>query len=286
MAANKFFAILIGLGIFAMVIGGAPWWRPVNPCVIGDLSARAQARVPDRLKEIYFDAQNMQVGLGSAAVGGWAGLGDALAVNGSAWIRNTNDRSPKYYAAVSNRYFQSNGFVFVAPGIESQRRWRVSSPASLAQLQESLAKQDPAGVMFAGYVRLAPLRLIAISRPAIDGLALSKNAPYYYTRPLQSVPEAWAYIVGVAAANASLKRIDHSWLSSMLIATPSRHEAGVGLVHALWLNAAPVDLRSPPRRDNVQAVGQLIADSELVEGELTLYSVTRAGACDAVAHLP
>lgn len=286
MAAKKILVVLIGLGIFAAVTWGTPWWRPVNPCVIGDLSARAQARVPDSLKEIYFDAHSMQVGLGSAAVGGWEGLGDAVAVDGSVWIRNTNNRSPKYYAAVSNRYFQSNGFVFVPPGIGSEQRWHVSSPTSLAQLQESLAKQDPGGVIFAGYVRLAPLRLIAISRPAIDGRALSKNAPYYYTRPMQSAPAAWAYLVGVAAAKASLKRADHSWLSSMLIATPSHQETGVGLVYGLWLNAAPVDLLSPPRRDNVQAVGQLIAESELVEGELTLYPVTRAGACDAVAHMP
>jgi len=283
MAAKKL-GILIGLGVFAAVIFGPPWWRPVNPCVIGDMSARAQAQVPAALKEIYFDAQNMQFGLGSAAVGGWEGLGDAVAVDGSVWIRNTNNRSPKYYATVSNRYFQSNGFIFVPPGIESERRWRVSSPTSLAQLREALAKKNPAGVIFAGYVRLAPLRLIAIAHPAIDGRPVSKNAPYYYTRPMQSAPEAWAYVVGVAAANASMKRVDHAWLSSMLIAPPSRQDAGAGLVHGLWLKSAPDDLHAPPRRDNVLAVGQLMAEAAMVEGELTLYPVTRAGGCDAVAQ--
>ena len=282
--AAKTPGILIGLGVFAAVIFGPPWWRPVNPCVIGDMSARAQAQVPAALKEIYFDAQNMQFGLGSAAVGGWEGLGDAVAVDGSVWIRNTNNRSPKYYATVSNRYFQSNGFVFVPPGIESERRWRVSSPTSLAQLREALAKKNPAGVIFAGYVRLAPLRLIAIAHPAIDGRPVSKNAPYYYTRPMQSAPEAWAYVVGVAAANASMKRVDHAWLSSMLIAPPSRQDAGAGLVHGLWLKSAPDDLHAPPRRDNVLAVGQLMAEAAMVEGELTLYPVTRAGGCNAVAQ--
>lgn len=282
--AAKILGILIGLGVFAAVIFGPSWWRPVNPCVIGDMSARAQAQVPAALKEIYFDAQNMQFGLGSAAVGGWEGLGDAVAVDGSVWIRNTNNRSPKYYATVSNRYFQSNGFVFVPPGIESERRWRVSSPTSLAQLREALAKKNPAGVIFAGYVRLAPLRLIAIAHPAIDGRPVSKNAPYYYTRPMQSAPEAWAYVVGVAAANASMKRADHAWLSSMLIAPPSRQDAGAGLVHGLWLKSAPDNLHAPPRRGNVLAVGQLMAEAAMVEGELTLYPVTRAGGCDAVAQ--
>ena len=283
MAAKKL-GILIGLGVFAAVIFAPPWWRPVNPCMIGDMSARAQAQVPAALKEIYFDAQNMQFGLGSAAVGGWEGLGDAVAVDGSVWIRNTNNRSPKYYATVNNRYFQSNGFIFVPPGIESEQRWHVSSPTSLAQFREALAKKYPAGVIFAGYVRLAPLRLIAIAHPAIDGRPVSKNAPYYYTHPMQSVPEAWAYVVGVAAVNAFMKRADHAWLSSMLIAPLSRQDAGAGLVHGLWLKSAPDDLHSPPRRDNVLAVGQLMAEAAMVEGELTLYPVTRAGGCDAVAR--
>ena len=285
MAAKKL-GILIGLGVFASVIFGPPWWRPVNPCVIGDLPARAQAQVPAALKEIYFDAQNMQVGLGSAAVGDWEGLGDALAVDRNVWIRNTNNRSPKYYATVSNRYFQSNGFIFVPPGIESERRWRVASPTSLAQLREALAKKNPAGVIFAGYVRFAPLRLIAIARPAIDGRPVSKNAPYYYTRPMQSAPEAWAYVVGVAVASASLKRADHAWLASLLIAPPSHQDAGAGLVHGLWLKSAPSDPRSPLRQDNVLAVGQLMAEAAIVEGELTLYPVTRAGGCDAAARAP
>lgn len=285
MAAKKL-AILIGLGVFAAIIFGPPWWRPVNPCVIGDMSARARAQVPDALKEIYFDAQKIRIGLGSAAVGGWEGLGDAVAVDGSAWIRSTNSRSPKYYATVSNRYFQSNGFIFVPPEIESEQRLHISSPTSLAQLWETLAKKNSAGVIFAGYVRLAPLRFIAIAHPAIDGQPVSKNAPYYYTRAMQSAPEAWAYVVGVAATNASIKRANHAWLSSMLIAPPSRQDADVGLMHGLWLKSAPDDFRLPPRLDNVLAVGQMMAETVIVEGELTLYPVTRAGGCDAVAHGP
>ena len=285
MAAKKI-VVLIGLGVFAAMNFGPPWWRPVNPCVIGDLSARAQAQVPSALKEIYFDAQNMRVGLGSATVGGWEGLGDAVAVDGSIWIRTTNNHSPKYYATVSNRYFQSNGFIFVPPGNKSEQRWQVSSPTLLAQLREALTEKNRTGVIFAGYVRLAPLRLIAIAHPAIDGRPVSKNAPFYYTRPMQSAPEAWAYVVGVAATNASLKRADHAWLSSLLVAPPSRQDSSVGLVHGLWLKSAPDNLHSPPRRDNVLAVGQLMAETAIVEGELTLYPVTRAGGCDAAARVP
>lgn len=283
---GKKFGILIGLVALTAVIFGPPWWRPANPCVIGDLSARAQARVPAEVKEIYFDAQKMRFGLGSAAVGGWDGLGDALAVDGNVWIRNTHGGSPNYYATVSNRYFQSNGFVFVPPGIGDEQRWRVSSPTSLAQLREELTKQHSRGVMFAGYVRLAPLRLIAIAHAAIDGRPVSKNAPYYYTRPMQSAPEAWAYIVGLVAANDSVMQTSHGWMSSMLSVLPFRQKADAGLVHGLWLRAAPEDFHAPPRRKNVLAVGQLMAETMLVEGELTLYPVTRAATCEATARAP
>ena len=283
MAAKKL-AMLIGLGVIAAMIFGPPWWRPVNPCVIGDMSARARAQVPNALKEIYFDAQNIRFGMGSAAVGGWEGLGDAVAVDGSVWIRNTNNRSPKYYATVSNRYFQSNGFIFVPPGIESKQRWRVASHTTLAQLWETLAKKNSAGVIFAGYVRLTPLRFIAIAHPAIDGRPVSKNAPYYYTRAMQSAPEAWAFVVGIAAPSASVARSDYAWFASMLNTPLSRRDAGAGLVHGLWLRAAPENFDSPPRRENVLAVGQLMAETAIVEGELTLYPVTRAGACDTVTQ--
>lgn len=282
----KKFAILFVLGALAAVTFGPPWWRPVNPCVVGDLYARAQARVPAAVTDIYFDAQKMQFGLGSAAVGGWEGLGDAVAVGGNAWIRNTNSRSPNYYATVSNRYFQSNGFVFVPHGLESEERWRVTSPTSLTQLWGALAKINSAGVIFTGYVRLAPLRLIAIARPAVDGRPVSKNAPYYYTRPMQSTPEAWAYVVGIAAASTSVTRPDHAWLASMLNTPSSIRDSGTGLAHILWLSAAPENFHELPRRENVLAVGQLMAEAVLVEGELTLYPVTRAAGCEATVRAP
>ncbi len=95
-------------------------------------------------------------------------------------------------------------------------RYRVSgwnNRAPLAQLWESLARQYPEGVMFSGYVRLAPLRLIAIARPAIDGRAVLKNAAYYYTRPMESAPEAWVYVVGIGTAKSTISRMGRAWLS-------------------------------------------------------------------------
>ncbi len=287
MAWKKELGILLGISAITVLIFGPLWWRPANPCLVGDMAERAQAQVPDSIKEIYFDAERMQFGLGSAAIGGWEGLGDAIAAGGVVWVRTTNIRSPKYFATVSNRYFQSNGFVYIAPGQANESIWHATQPTSLAQLWETLAKKNPDGVMFSGYVRLAPLRLIAIARPAIDGRSVVKNAPSYYTRPMESAAEAWTYVVGLAATNSALSRRDHGWLASLFTAFPHRAgPADVGLAHALWLDAAPVDFNSPPKRDAVTAVGQVVADATIVEGKLNLYPVMRAGSCDALAHTP
>ncbi|OGI51076.1 MAG: hypothetical protein A3E57_02050 [Candidatus Muproteobacteria bacterium RIFCSPHIGHO2_12_FULL_60_33] len=285
MPLKKKVGILLGIGVAAAIIFGPLWWRPAVPCVAGDLTARAQAQVPDNLKEIYLDAWNMQFGLGSAAIGGWQGLGDAIAVGGLAWVRTTRADSPKYFATVSNRYFQSNGFVYIPLEREHESSFRLEQVAPLAQLWESLAKKYPQGVMFSGYVRLAPLRIIAIARPAIDGRAVLKNAPSYYTRPMESAQEAWAYVVGIATAKSTISRTNRAWLSSLLAARPDRAGNGVGLAHALWLKSAPADVQSPPARANVNAVGQLVADqTTLMEGELKLYPVTRASGCGDVAR--
>ncbi len=284
MPLQKEIAILLGIGVVSAVIFGPLWWRPAIPCVAGDMAARAQARVPDKLREIYLDARNMQFGLGSAAIGGWEGLGDAIAVGGLAWVRTTRADSPKYFATVSNRYFQSNGFAYIPRDRGDESRFRLERPATLAQLWESLAKQYPEGVMFSGYIRFAPLRLIAIARPAIDGRAVLKNAAYYYTRPMESAPETWAYVVGIATAKSTISRTGRAWLSSLLAAHPDRSGNGVGLAHALWLKSAPADIQLPPARENVSAVGQLVTDqTTLMEGELRLYPVTRAGGCDDAA---
>ena len=282
MSLKQELVILLGIGIVSAVIFGPLWWRPVSPCVLGDMTARARAQLPDGVEEIYFDAKKIQFGLGSAAVGGWDGLGDAVVVGGTAWVRTTNTRSPNYYSTLGNRYFQSNGLVYIAPGHASELSWRVPPSLSLARLWEALAKNNPEGVVFAGYVRLAPLRLIAIARAAIDGRPVLKNAPSYYTRPMESAPDAWIYVVGIAAANAAIVRPDRAWLSAML--ANDRAGPGAGLAHGLWLKSAPGDFHAPPERDNVIAVGQLVADATLMEGELKLYPVTRAGGCDAVAQ--
>lgn len=276
--------ILLTIGVAGTVIFGPLWWRADVPCVSGDLTARAQAHVPDHVKEIYLDAGRMQFGLGSAAIGGWEGLGDAIAVGGQVWVRTTRTDSAIYFTTVSNRYFQSNGFVYIPPGREHASVLRLETSTPLTQVWENLVAQYPEGVIFSGYLRLAPLNLIAITRPAIDGRPVLKNAPSYYTRPMESAPEAWAYVVGIATDKSVTTRSDRRWLTSLLTARPDHAGHGTGIAHALWLESAPMDIRLPPVRANVRAAGQLVVKlTQVVEGELWLFPVTRAGSCGDAA---
>jgi len=140
--------------------------------------------------------------------------------------------------------------------------------------------------MYSGYLRLAPLRLIAMARPAIDRLPLRQNAPRYFTRPMESAPEAWAYVAGLAISRTSVERRDRAWLSSMLTTRDGNNHPGTGLTHVLWLHSAPADFRAPPAHANVKAVGRLVVETtNVIEGEIELYPLTRAGKCNNAAQI-
>ncbi|MDH3514771.1 MAG: hypothetical protein OEM83_07885 [Gammaproteobacteria bacterium] len=286
MSLKKEIGLLLGVGVAAAVIFGPSWWRPAVPCLAGDMTARARAQVPGELKDIYLDAQEMQFGLGSAAVGGWEGLGDAVVVGGVAWVRTTHYDSPNYFSTVSNRYFQTNGFAFIPHAGANGIPLRLEQSTSLQELWNSLAEKYPEGVMLSGYLRLAPLRIIAMARPAIDGRPVNKNAPHYYTRPMESAAEAWAYVAGFAITWSSSDRRDRAWLASMLTTRDRNSGPGTGLAHVLWLDSAPDDRQQPPRRETVKAVGRLVADAtSIMEGEIRLYPLTRAGGCHGAAQV-
>lgn len=278
---KKEIILLLGIGFAAAVIFGPLWWRPVSPCVLGDFAARSQAQIPEALKDIYFDAQQIQFGFGNAAIGHWQGLGDAVISGGVAWVRNTNMQSPKYYSVVNNRYFQSNALLYFPRERAPDARWPVAQTTSLPQLWDALTQKYSNGVLFAGYVQLKPLQLMAIARPPIDNRGILKNAPYYYTHPLESFPDVWVYVVGITPGSVATDRSDRSWLAAMFSAGSGQHARSQGLIYGLLLKSAPSDLQAPPKREQVINVGQLVADSTIVAGELKLYSIMRAGSCDS-----
>jgi hypothetical protein len=281
---KKVIGILLAIGITAAVIYGPALVGQVSTCVVGDMSGRAQAVVPNSMKSLYLDAQQMQFGLGSGAIGGWEGLGDALAVNGLVWVRTTNTQSPRYHETVSNRYFQSNAFVYVPPGQATEISWKAKKEIATGKVWEELAAEYPDGVMLAGYVRFSQLHMIAIAKPATDGKSVTKNATHYYTRPMESVRDAWAYVVGVAGNKPSTVRPDHAAIMRLLPPASSRAGQGRGLAHVLLLKSTPENFQLPPARENVMAVGQLVTNSVMAQGELKLYPISHASECDNAIH--
>jgi hypothetical protein len=266
------FRILLGVALATTVIFAPLLLRPVSTCVVGDMETRYQARVPESLRDRYLDAQQMRVGLGAAALGGWESLGDAVVVNGQAWLRTTHRDSPNYYRLVRNRYFQSNAWVYVPRERDSAGSLRVAPDSSLQQLLEMLAGKYPGGVIAAGYVHFSELRTIAIAQAAIEGRPILKNAAHYYTRPMESGRDVWAYVVMLSA------RAGH--LSQPLLLPPMPKTSPVtGLVHALRLTGAPANPDAAPGETEIAAVGRVVAEARLKEGMLQIYPITRVAEC-------
>lgn len=266
------FRILLGVAFATAVIFAPVFLRPVSTCVVGDMETRYQAQVPESLRERYLDAQQMRVGLGAAALGGWESLGDAVVVNGQAWLRTTHRDSPNYYRLVRNRYFQSNAWVYVPRERDSEGSLRVAPDSSLQQLLEMLAGKYPGGVIAAGYVHFSELRTIAIAQAAIEGRPILKNAAHYYTRPMESGRDVWAYVVLLAA------RAGHSSQPPLLPPTPKSSPVS-GLVHALRLSGAPVNPDAAPGAAEITAVGRVVPEARLKDGVLQLYPITRVAEC-------
>jgi hypothetical protein len=267
--------VVLAVSAAGVLLFALRYWQPVDACVTGDARARALAEVPDALRARYLDAGTLRVGLGSAAIGGWGSLGDALVVGGRAWLRTTHKSSPRYYRVVANRYFQSNYFVSVPAGREPAENLAISAGTSLHTLGERLARHYPAGVIAAGYARFETLASIAIAEPAVNDAPIAQHAARYYTRPMETARDTWAYVVILAASSTGL----FGTADSRLLSAGEMKTRHVQLVHALRLYAAPTDARDPPQASQVSSLGQLLATSMLAEGELALFPVGRAGDC-------
>lgn len=271
---------LAAVGALAAMIFLPPYLRPVDACLVGDPEARLAATVPAELRDVRLDASRMRVGLGAAAVGGWEGLGDALAVGGQVWTRPTDRGSELYYRLLVNRTFQTNAFVYVPLTRAPAERLILTAGATAGEVIEQLAKAHAAGVIVAGYVRFAELHTLAIAEPAVAGVPVLQNAPRYYTRPMETARNAWAYVVGAAQRRTALDAGRPQALRPpRLLAPPAPPAKAASLLHALRLTGAPADPAAAPRPDQALNVGQVARDSKIAEGVLELYPVARAAAC-------
>ena len=252
--------------------------RAPSVCVVGDVRARLDGRVPETLRALYLDAKRIAFGFGAGAIGGWEGLGDTVIIAGRAWARTTNKHSPRYYALVANRYFQTNALAYVPPGREAYTRLPLEANRSAQQTWAALARAYPAGAVFAGHVRFAPLSTIAIAEPATGGVSVLKHAARFYTRPMETRREGWAYVVGAAArARRFPPALDAAARERFL---PPPDAAGVRAgAYALRLAGEPQDKTRAPPPQAVTGLGQVAGGSVVVEGELAIYPLQRVAAC-------
>lgn len=239
-------------------------------CVAGDVRARELAYVAPDLRAHYFDARTMALGLGTAAVGSWESLGDAIAVGGRLWLRSTNEQSPRFYQLVSNPYFLSNHFTYIAPGYAPARAVDLRTHTLTAAWEKVLAGSD-SGVMVGGYLRFASLHTIAIARAPLRAMPVTAHVPRYYVRPMETRHNVWAYVVGIGAAPDAGP--------ALLARALNRDDAEPGIVHVLILNAEPGDKTAPPAPAMVTSLGRALAHSIVEQGRLQIYSLQSLRDC-------
>jgi hypothetical protein len=264
---------LVGVTAATVAVFAPLFLKSPSTCIIGDMRERYAGRVPAALAEVHFDAVQMRVGLGAGAIGGWESLGEAVVLDGRAWLRTTHRASPYYYAVVFNRFFQSNALVYVPATQAASGESAVTAPVGINEWLTALAAQHPQGVLVSGYARLAPLSTIAIAQPAHESRPILNHAAAYYTRPLERYAERWVYLVALA--------LPPTHASAARLMPPAKGAPRAGFAQALVLAAPPTDVNRAPRPGEVTALGQVVAESVIVEGRFARYPITKLAACEA-----
>jgi hypothetical protein len=241
------------------------------------------------LRDAWFVARRARVGLGRATLAGWEELGEAVALGGRIWVRGTQRGASDYYRVAGGERFRSNHFVYVPRSREAREYLRVTGGQTQSALEQALADRHPGGVLAAGYARFERLQMIAIAAPPVGGVPVRANAARYYTRPMESSADAWAYVV-IAAAKAGDDARSHTSIASAAtadtnavagrwLAKPPGRRVRV-LAYALRLQGPPTLLTLEPVAQDIVALGEVTAASVLAEGELALYPVTRLAECE------
>ncbi len=275
-AARAFWVTLAFAGFLLLLNLLKPQPLP-GACVVGDVRARLAARVPAALRAVQLDAARIGIGLGTAAVGGWEGLGDALVVSGRAFVSSTRRDAGDIQATVSERFFQTSHLVYVPPATRARDSLRVKAGTPLDALWRQLAVRYPNGVLVAGTVQWQRLGRYAMTRPPIDGLSIFEHTTHYYTQPMENLADAWTYLVGIAAHPRAMPSGNR--LYANLFAR--RPDGDIDLpAHVLVLRAMPADPARAPAAEEAVSVGRAASGSVLAGGLLTLYPLQNIVACE------
>jgi hypothetical protein len=147
----------------------------------------------------------------------------------------------------------------------------------LDALWRQLAVRYPGGVLVAGTVQWLRLGRYAMTRPPIDGLSIFEHTTHYYTQPMEVLPDAWTYLVGIAADPRTMP--SGNGLYANLFAR--RPDGEIDLpAHVLVLKAKPADPARAPVTEEAVSVGRASGGSLLAGGLLTLYPLQNILACE------
>lgn len=265
------------IGIVGGVVAALSWSQPkaklyTAVCVVGDVRARQMAYVSPGLSQRYLDARSMRYGIGTAAIGTWDSLGDAIAIGGRLWLRSTNAQSPRFFDIVTNPFFLTNNFTYVAATAPAPAQ-RTFGAIPFTQLWRELAADYNSGVLVAGYVQFKRLDTIALTRPPFKALPVTTHPQVYYTRPMETTENVWAYIVGVSGDGT---RVERDRLLSRVL--PEARTNVRGYAHVLVLRGTPSD-NSVPTVEDVVSLGRVVDSSEVIQATLALHRLNRVRDC-------
>lgn len=275
-AWHRLILAVYALGVWLLVSLGAP--PAPGPCVLGDQRAYLAARIPAGLWHTEFDAATMAVGLGTAAVGDWRTLGDALVAGGRLYLHSAAVDSAPHRRLIRAHRFRTSSLLYLPATAAWLDRLTPAAGSTLEQLLQQLTARYPRGALMAGYVRFRELSLWTVSRPAIDGLPVAEHVTDYYTEPARTATDAWVYLVGVGARRPLPAPQRDDPLYQRLLA-PRPDDTELSRVHALLLAAAPADPDLPPDPLAVLDVGQVARGSVIDGGALRLFPFARLVAC-------
>lgn len=265
------------LAVLLLVWLGAP--PPSALCVLGDLRTYLAGQVPAPLARTDIDATPMAVGFGKAAVDDWQNLGDAVVAGGRLYLRGTAVGTAQYDRLIRTTRFRTSSFAFVPAGVPWPARAQPPAGSGVGQLLEWLTERHPRGVLVAGYLNFSRLQLWTASRPAIHGVTVPDHVTEYYTEPLRTATDAWAYVVGISARLPLPYPQQADPLYQRLLA-PRADRPGLDMTYALLLAAPPADPLQPPDPLAVLDVGKVTRSSVIADGELRLYPFARLDACN------
>jgi hypothetical protein len=275
-AWHRLVLAVYALGVWLLVSLAVP--PAPGPCVLGDQRSYLAGHIPAGLWNTEFDAAAMAVGLGTAAVGDWRTLGDALVAGGRLYLRSAAADTPPHRRLIRARRFRTSSFLFLPATAAWPDRLTPVAGATLEQLLQQLSARYPRGAVMTGYVRFRVLTLWTVSRAAIDGLPVAEHVTDYYTEPARTATDAWAYLVGVGARRPlPAPQRDDPLYQRMLAPRPDDTE--LGEVHALLLAAPPADPDFPPDSLAVLDVGQVARGSVIDGGTPRLHPFARLVAC-------